>query len=96
MLPQQLPQSLAVKTIPDPRQPLTIYITQCIGAGLKPSEAFFHYFNVHRMAFGGFKFFMKRGGGDLLGQLATEQGLNWLKKDDNLRDFFQYLVSVGR
>lgn len=96
MLPQPPPMNLSVKSIPDPRQPLPYYLTQCIGRDLLPSETFYHYFNVHRLAFGGFKFFMNRGGSELIGQLATEQGLDWLKKGDNLRDFFQYLVSIAR
>lgn len=85
-----------VQQIPDPRQPLQVYLNQCMSAGLKPSEAFFHYFNQHRLAYGGFKFFMQRGGQDLMGFLATEQGIEWLQKGENLKDFFGYLMAMAR
>lgn len=89
------PQVL-VQQIPDPRLPLPTYLSECMRSGLKPSEAFFHYFNQNRLAYGGFKFFMQRGGNELIGYLATPQGQKWLKQDDNLKDFFEYLVVISR
>jgi len=93
-VPQQA--QVMVQSIPDPRLPIEVYLSECKRLGLKPSEAFFHYFNQHRMAYGGFKFFMQQGGKDMIGYLATPEGVEWLGKEENLKDFFEYLMKVSR
>jgi len=91
-----IPSQVNVRQIPNPSLPIKEYIRECIRLGLKPSEAFYHYFTQHQIVFGLFRTFMKSGGGDLITELGTPLGQEWLEKDNNLNDFFSYLITIGR
>ena len=90
------PPAVAVQTIPNPKMPLRQYISECIRLGLKPSQAFYHWFQANQMAFGLFRMFMRGGGKDLIGELVTPQGMKWLREEGNLEDFFGYLLTISR